>query len=98
YCTLEEVVQACKLHVRPGGKVAMVHRPGRLVDVLTVFRKYKLEPKRMRLVYPIRDRDANMLEIAGARDGKSDLNILRPLYIYKDDGSYTEEAEHIIYG
>src|SRR5699024_5593673 len=50
YCTIEEVVQACKLHVRLGGKVAMVHRPGRLVDILTLFRKYKLEPKRMRLV------------------------------------------------
>ncbi|ASK61727.1 SAM-dependent methyltransferase [Virgibacillus phasianinus] len=98
YCTLEDVVKACKLHVRPGGKVSMVHRPGRLVDILTLFRKYKLEPKRMRLVYPKKGRDANTLLVEGVRDGKTDLTILPPLYIYNDDNSYTAEAEEIIYG
>lgn len=98
YCTLEDVVKACKLHVRPGGKVAMVHRPGRLVDIITLFRKYRLEPKRMRLVYPKKDREANILLIEGVRDGKADLKILPPLYIYEAGGSYTKEAEDIIYG
>ncbi|MEN2766740.1 tRNA1(Val) (adenine(37)-N6)-methyltransferase [Ornithinibacillus xuwenensis] len=97
YCTLEDAVKACKLHVRPGGKVAMVHRPGRLVDILTAFREYKLEPKRLRLVYPKKGREANMLLIEGIRDGKPDLHILPPLYIYQEDGSYTDEAKEIIY-
>jgi tRNA1(Val) A37 N6-methylase TrmN6 len=98
YCTLEDVVKACKLHVRPGGKVAMVHRPGRLVDILTLFRAYRLEPKRLQFVYPKRGREANMLLIEGVRDGKADLKILPPLYIYHEDGTYTKEAEEIIYG
>lgn len=98
YCTLEDVVRACKLHVKPGGKVAMVHRPSRLVDLLTLFRKYKIEPKRMRLVYPKKDRQANMLLLEGTRDGKADLHILPPLYVYTNDGNYTKEAEEIIYG
>ncbi|MFC2948811.1 tRNA1(Val) (adenine(37)-N6)-methyltransferase [Virgibacillus sediminis] len=97
-CTLEDVVKACKLHVRPGGKVSMVHRPGRLVDIISLFRKYKLEPKRLQFVYPKIGREANMLLIEGARDGKADLKILPPLYIYNEDGTYTEEAEAIIYG
>src|SRR5699024_5519623 len=98
YCTLEDVVKACKLHVRPGGKVAMVHRPSRLVDILTLFRKYRIEPKRMQLVYPKRHKKANMLLIEGVRDGKTDLHILPPLYVYNEDGTYTTEAEQIIYG
>lgn len=97
YCTLEDAVKACKLYVKPGGKVAMVHRPGRLVDVITTFRSYKLEPKRMRLVYPKKGREANMLLIEGIRDGKADLHILPPLYIYDENGNYTEEAKEIIY-
>ncbi|WP_087974010.1 tRNA1(Val) (adenine(37)-N6)-methyltransferase [Oceanobacillus rekensis] len=97
-CTLEDVIKACKLHVRPGGKVAMVHRPGRLVDIIEQFRKYKLEPKRMQLVYPKKGKNANMLLVEGIRDGKSDLKILPPLYIYEGDGSYTKEAGEIIYG
>lgn len=98
YCTLEDVVKACKLHVRPGGKVSMVHRPGRLVDILTLYRNYKLEPKRMQLVYPKKGREPNMLLIEGIRDGKADLTILPPLYIYEEDNTYTVEAEGIIYG
>ncbi|WP_174615324.1 tRNA1(Val) (adenine(37)-N6)-methyltransferase [Virgibacillus ihumii] len=98
YCTLEDVVKACKLHVRPGGKVAMVHRPGRLIDIITLFRKYRLEPKRLQFIYPKRGRDANMILIEGVRDGNADLKILPPLYIYHDDSTYTKEAEDIIYG
>lgn len=98
YCTLEDVVKACKLHVRPGGKVALVHRPERLVDLLTLLRAYRLEPKRVRYVYPKHGKDANMLLIEGVRDGKSGLKTMSPLYIYNPDNTYTEEAEAIIYG
>lgn len=98
FCTLEDVVKACKLHVRPGGKVSVVHRPGRLVDIITLFRKYKLEPKRIQFVYPKAGRDANMLLIEAVRDGKADLKMLPPLYIYNEDDTYTKEAETIIYG
>ncbi|SHG75766.1 tRNA1(Val) (adenine(37)-N6)-methyltransferase [Ornithinibacillus halophilus] len=97
FCTLDDVVKACKLHVRPGGKVAMVHRPGRLIDIVTTFREYNLEPKRMQLVYPKRGKEANMLLIEGIRDGKADLKILPPLFIYDEDGSYTQDAKEIIY-
>lgn len=97
HCTLEDVVKACKLHVRPGGKVAMVHRPGRLIDILTLFRKYKLEPKRLRFVYPKQGREANTLLIEGVRDGKAGLKLSPPLYIYNQDGTYTPEAKEIIY-
>src|SRR5690625_791223 len=98
FCTLEDVVKACKLHIRPGGKVSMVHRPSRLVDLITLFRKYKLEPKRIQFVYPKKERDANMLLIEAVRDGKADLKMLPPLYIYNEDDTYTREAEDIIYG
>ena len=97
-CTLEDVVKACKLHVRPGGKVAMVHRPERLVDILELFRKYRLEPKRMQLVYPKQGKEANTLLIEGIRDGKPGLKVLPPLYIYQADGTYTKEAEALFNG
>lgn len=98
FCTLEDCVKASKLYVRPGGRVAMVHRPARMVDMINLFRHYKLEPKRLQLVYPKRGKDANMLLIEGMRDGKPDLKILPPLYIYHADNTYTTEAKEIIYG
>jgi tRNA1(Val) A37 N6-methylase TrmN6 len=51
-CTLEDVVQAASRLVRTGGRVAMVHRPARIVDILELMRKYRLEPKRIRFVHP----------------------------------------------
>lgn len=98
FCSLEDVVKACKLHVRPGGKVAMVHRPGRLVDIIHLFRSYRLEPKRIQFIYPKQGKDANMLLIEAVRDGKPDIKLLPPLTIYNDDHTYTKEAEEIIHG
>lgn len=97
-CSLEDVVKAAKRYVKPGGKVAIVHRPERLVDLITLFRKYNIEPKRMRLVYPKRNKVANTLLIEGTRDGSAGLQVLPPLYIYNDDDTYTEEARNIIHG
>lgn len=97
-CTLEDVVKACKLYVKPGGKVSIVHRPERLVDMITLFRKYRIEPKRVQFVYSKMANEANTLLIEGIRDGKPGLKILPPLYIYNDDGTYTKKAREIIYG
>lgn len=98
YCTLEDVVKSCKLHVKPGGKVAIVHRPERFVDLIVLFRAYGIEPKRVRFVYPKQRREANTVLIEGVRDGKPGMHMLPPLYIYEEDGTYTEEAEEIIHG
>lgn len=97
-CTLEGVIKACKLYVKPGGKVTMVHRPERLVDILTLFRSYQIEPKRLQYVYPKTDKLANTILIEGIRDGKPGLQVLPPLVIYKDNGEYTDRARGIIYG
>lgn len=97
-CTLEQVIQACKLYVKPGGKVSIVHRPERLVDILGFLRAYAIEPKRMQLVYPKQGKEANMLLIEGIRDGKAGLKVLDPLYVYDGNGAYTTEVRKIIYG
>jgi len=98
YCSLEDVVQSCSKLAKSGGKVAMVHRPDRLVDLITLFRKYRLEPKRIQFVYPKKGREANMLLIEGARDGKPDLNILPPIYIHEQNGDYSVEMKEVLYG
>src|SRR5690625_4516979 len=97
-CTLEDVVKACKLYVKPGGKVALVHRPERLVDIITLFRSYQLEPKRIQFVYPKKNKEANTLLIEAVRDGNVGLKTLFPLYIYNEDDTYTLEERKIIYG
>ncbi|WP_438448931.1 tRNA1(Val) (adenine(37)-N6)-methyltransferase [Gorillibacterium sp. sgz5001074] len=98
YCTLEDVIAACSRLVKYGGKVAMVHRPTRLVDIVTLMRKYKLEPKRLRFVHPRAEEEANMVLVEGIREGKPDLRLLPPLLVYGPDGHYTPELQSIYYG
>jgi tRNA1(Val) A37 N6-methylase TrmN6 len=98
YCTLEDVVAACSKLVRYGGKVAMVHRPARLVDIVTLMRQYRLEPKRLRFVHPKAEEEANMVLIEGIREGKPDLRMLPPLIVYGPDGNYSPELQSIYYG
>ena len=73
----------------------MVHRPFRLVEIFRVMTQYKLEPKRMRLVYPYRDREPNMILIEGIRGGGPMLKMESPLIIYESPGVYTQEVKEI---
>lgn len=86
YCTIEDVAQACCRIVRPGGKVFMVHRPSRLLDITAALRKWKLEPKRIQFVHPNRHTEANMVLIEALRDGKPDIKLLPPIMVYDDKG------------
>lgn len=95
--TLEEMIQASAKLVRTGGKVAYVHRPSRLADLITYMRKYKIEPKRIRFVHPKKNAEANMVLIEGIRDGKPDVKLLPPLIVYEENGEYCQEIYDIYY-
>ena len=96
--TLDEAVRSASQLLKQGGKAAFVHRSGRLIDLITAMRANRLEPKRVRLVYPKAGKEANTLLIEGIKDGKPDLKILPPLIVYGDDGEYMEEVREMLYG
>ncbi|WP_301109217.1 tRNA1(Val) (adenine(37)-N6)-methyltransferase [Sporosarcina sp.] len=96
--TLDQAVQSASELLKQGGKAAFVHRPGRLLDMITSMRKYRLEPKRIRFVYPKEGKEANTLLIEAIKDGKPDLKILPPLYVYQENNEYTEEVRLLLYG
>ncbi len=96
-CSLEDVVKASKWLLKPGGHLVMVHRPFRLAEILCTLKENKLEPKRMRLVYPYLDKEPNMVLIDAVKGGKQRIAVDAPLIVYKKDGKYTEEI-YKIYG
>ncbi len=96
-CTLEDVVNRAAYVLKSGGHFYMVHRPFRLAEIMVTMAKYKLEPKRMRLVYPYVDREPNMVLIEGVRGGRSRMTVEKPLIIYREPGVYMPEI-YDIYG
>ena len=96
-CSLEDVVRETAKVLRPGGRFYLVHRPFRLAEILSMLVQYRLEPKRMRLVYPFVDKEPNMVLIEALQGGRSRITVEKPLIVYKEQGVYTDEI-YDIYG
>ncbi len=94
-CTLEDVVRVSSIILEPLGKLCMIHRPERLVELICFMRQYGLEPKRLRFVHPYPDKTATMILLEAVRGGKPKLFLDPPLYIYRSVGVYSEEIDHI---
>lgn len=95
YCNLEDVIQNAAAVLEPGGAFFMIHRPERLADAIETMRRYKLEPKRIRFVYPKIDRSPSMFLVAGVKCGGKNLVIERPLVLMSEDGQETEDLRNI---
>lgn len=90
-CTLEDVIRVTAKLLRPGGHFFMVHRPFRLAEIMTGLSQYKLEPKRMQLVYPYVDKEPNMVLIEAVRGARPRMTVEKPLIIFERQGVYTPE-------
>lgn len=96
-CTLEDVIRQSSKLLKPGGSFYMVHRPFRLADIMVLLRQYRLEPKRMKLVYPFVDKEPNMVLLQANRGGGARMTVEKPLIVYQEPGVYTDEI-YDIYG
>lgn len=96
-CTLDDVTREASRLLKPGGRFYMVHRPHRLIEIITSLKSYGMEPKRMKMVHPFVDREANMVLIEAVRGGKSMIKVEAPIIVYKEQGVYTDEI-YTIYG
>ena len=95
---LEDVIKNARYVLKNGGTFAMVHRPDRMIEIINLMQKYRIEPKRMRIVYPKMGKDANILLIEGIKNGKTGLKVLSPLYTHNNDGSYVDEIREMFGG
>lgn len=92
-CTLDDVVREASKVLKMRGKLYMVHRPHRLVEIFEIMRKYKLEPKRIKMVHPYEDKDANIVLIEAVKGGNTLLKVESPLVVYQKNGEYTQELK-----
>lgn len=96
-CDLDDILRESAKMLKPSGRFYMVHRPFRLAEIFSKMIEYRIEPKRMQLVYPFVDKEPNIVLIEGLRGGKSRITVEKPLIVYKQPGVYTDEI-YDIYG
>lgn len=90
-CTIDDILRESAKVLKSKGRFYMVHRPFRLPELLAKMWAAKLEPKRMRLVYPYVDKEPNMVLIEGLKGGNPRMEVEPPLIVYEKDGAYTQE-------
>lgn len=96
-CNLEDIFITSSKLLGKGGKLYLVHKPERLSDLIYFGRKYNLEAKEIRFVYPKIDKKPSIVLISYRKDGGNETKVLEPLIEYNDDMSYTNEI-YRIYG
>lgn len=89
--SLEDFIKVSKDLLKDKGEFYMVHRPERLVDILNIMRAYKIEPKVLKFVCPKQEKEPNLILIKGIKNANPFLKIEKNLYVYNEDGEYTEE-------
>lgn len=90
---LDDIFKISKKLLKNKGIIALVHRPERIVEIIEKMKNNNIEPKKIQLVYPKKNKEANILLIEGMKNGNPGLKILPPIYSHNDDGSYTSEIK-----
>lgn len=90
-CNIEDIAKVSSYLLKSNSSIYMVHRPDRLIDIIEALKKYKLEPKNIRFIYPKINKEPNLVLIKATKCGRAFLKVEKPLIVYNEDGSYTDE-------
>lgn len=94
-CTLKDILRESSRLLKQKGRFYMVHRPFRLPEILAEMSRAGIEPKRMRLVQPGRNKEPNLVLIEGLKGGRPRMLAEPTLVVYEEDGRYTREVLEI---
>lgn len=90
---LENLIKISKKLLKNNGKLAIVHRPERLIEIIEIMKKNNIEPKKICFVYPKKNIESNILLIEGIKNGKPGIKIFPPIYTHNLDNTYTEQIK-----
>lgn len=92
---LEDLCESCKKVLKDNGNLCIVHRTDRLMEILEIFRKYNLEPKKIRFVYENISKESTLVLIEAQKCGSVGLKVDSPIILYNLDGTLTDEYKSI---
>jgi len=94
--TLADTVHAASYALRHGGRLAMVHLPERIGEIILALHAEHLAVKRLRMVQPCADRAPNLMLIEAVKGAALTGMRHDPALIVRDaEGRYTEEIRSI---
>ena len=94
-CSFRDIAEQTSRILTDRGRFYLIHRPLRLAEIMCTLKEYRLEPKRMRLVYPFADKEPNMVLLEACKNGNPRIRVEKPLIVYERPGVYTREIREI---
>ncbi len=92
---LPELVRAASYLLKPKGRFFLIHHPGRLAELSAALKEKAMEIKRLRFVHSNISSEAKMVLVEAAKGGRAGLRVEKPLFIYGEDGRYTDEMRRL---
>lgn len=92
---IDEIIETASFLLKNKGKIGIVHRTERLVDVITTLKKYNIEPKRIKFIYSKSGSNSKLFMIEGVKNTGMGIKVLKPLIVHEKDGKYTKEVKEI---
>lgn len=94
-CAIEEVACAAAWLLQNGGRLCCVFPAARMIELSDAMRKYRMAPKRIRMVHSRVEKAAHLCLMEGMLDARPGLIIEPPLVIYDENNAYTPELRRI---
>jgi tRNA1Val (adenine37-N6)-methyltransferase len=91
--TLPDIVAVSRRLLKTGGRMIVIYTASRIADLLWHMRAGRIEPKRLRTIHPEPGKDARLVLVEGAKNGRPGTVVLPPLIVYTGHGDYSEEVE-----
>ena len=93
-CNLEDIISVGAKLLQTSGRFCLCHRPERLSELMSLMSKYKVEPKRLRLVAQRKGEEPWLVLVEGRRCGNMGLRIEPTLYV-EENGEFSPEMIEI---
>ena len=94
-CAIEDVACAAAWLLQNGGRLCCVFPAARMIELSDAMRKYRMAPKRIRMVHSRVEKAAHLCLMEGMLDARPGLIIEPPLVIYDENNAYTPELRRI---
>ena len=92
---LEDVLKSASYILKNHGIFAMVHRTERMIEIIEMMKKYKIEPKKIQFIYPKNGKISDLFLIEGIKNGNSGIKMLSSIIVHNDDNSYTDDIRKL---
>ena len=94
-CNLDDVIKAADYLLATHGRFFMIHRPSRLHEIMLALMKYKLQPKRIQLVFPDDEKNANLVLIEARKNAGLELKVEKSVYVYSAKNEYSPQIQAV---